>query len=109
MKILDFKYSDKSTFAILESSKGVKIKVKFSIDGIETEKDYPAAAINFIKEFLLSREVLDFYDKWQYSLSTKVKWIGDVVYKSLCELETGSKFYNSNFRKKSNAVYRPHY
>ncbi|MGL5426460.1 MAG: hypothetical protein ACRDAS_00925 [Cetobacterium sp.] len=104
MKIVDFKFANKIAYAVLESNKGTKFKVKFGLDGVAGERDYPKEALDFLKEFLTSKEVLEFAYSWERRLDEKVLWLGRVIHKSLYELETGQRYLNGSnvcyFKKK---------
>lgn len=115
MRILNFKYTNKKTIAVLESKKGTIFEVNFSIDGLDVylpgELTCPDKAKDFIKDFLISKEVLDFYYSWSKNLSEAQKWLGEKVNKNLFELEKGEKYtyFNPGRYKKQKAVYRPYY
>lgn len=115
MQIITFKYADKKTIAVLKSKKGTTFEAHFSIDGLDVylpgELTCPDKAKDFIKNFLISKEVLDFYYSWSKNLSETQKWLGEKVNKNLFELEKGEKYtyFNPGKYRKQRAIYRPNY
>lgn len=113
MKIINFEYKDHKTYAVLLSKKGTKFKVAFNMDGLEINlpgnKSCPENAKEFIKNFLISKEVLEFSYKWENSLSDNQKWLGSKISKSLYELEKGEKFFITGYYRKKSAKYKPIY
>lgn len=114
MEIINFRYSNKKAIAILKSKKGTTFEVSFDIDGLDVKLPgnavCPDNAKDFIKEFLLSREVLDFYYSWSRTLSETQKWISEKINKNLYELEKGERYSSyTPSRTRRNTIYKPHY
>lgn len=114
MEIINFKYSNKKCIAILKSKKGTLFETAFDINGLEVNLPgnipCPENAKEFIKEFLISREVLDFFYKWSTTLSETQKWLIEKINKNLYELEKGEKYsYSGNYHYRKKAIYRPYY
>ena len=115
MEIINFKYSNRKTIAVLKSKKGTTFETYFSIDGLEINLPgntiCPDKAKDFIKNFLISKEVLEFYYNWSKNLSETQKWLSEVVNKNLFELEKGEKYtyFNPGKYRKQKAIYRPNY
>lgn len=113
MQIINFEYKNNKTYAVLISKKGTKFKVAFSMNNLEIElpgnNNCPESVKEFIKNFLISKEVLEFSYKWEKTLSDKQKWLGYKISKALYELEKGQRYFSpTNYRKKS-ATYKPLY
>ncbi|MGL4934965.1 MAG: hypothetical protein ACRC51_05775 [Cetobacterium sp.] len=113
MEIINFEYKDHKTSAILLSKKGTKFKATFDINGLQIylpdNKNCPENAKEFIKNYLLSKEVFDFSGKWGNSLPSNQKWIGAKIAKALYEFEKGERYFSYGCYPRKSAKYKPIY
>lgn len=104
MRIINFSYKDKKTFAEIEWKSGKTSKVQFGIEGVTLWIGAPQKLKDQVKEILVSDETLNFLStRWyEKNIGYDNRWLYKKLENNLYSLRTGFPVVdnrNISFRK----------